>query len=170
MAEERDPLNLTLKMHVVLLLTGARLYDDALAQLRLVLDIAPRFRPRVQTRKGVVLVLMGRCAEGLAALREGVDDAETAWGAALCGERAEAERMMARIREAREHASEMDLAGVLAALGRNDEAMAQLEESYRLRQEPLLFALEWPYFDPLRSDPRFRDLERRVGIPTTGTP
>jgi tetratricopeptide (TPR) repeat protein len=57
------------------------------------------------------------------------------------------------------------LAKNYARLGKADKAMECLEQSYKEHDclLVLLKALEW--WDPLRSDPRFEDLIRRVGIP-----
>jgi len=52
-----------------------------------------------------------------------------------------------------------------ALAGDADEAFAWLDEAYR-RRDPLLITLKGqPSFDPIRSDPRFDDLVRRVGFP-----
>jgi hypothetical protein len=49
------------------------------------------------------------------------------------------------------------------ALGDADEAMSWLERGYDERFNPS--ALLRPGFDPLRSNPRFQDLLRRIGLP-----
>ncbi len=54
---------------------------------------------------------------------------------------------------------------VYAALGDNEKALALLEEAYRGRKASLAFVNTRPQFDALRSDPRFKDLMRRVGLP-----
>jgi len=51
---------------------------------------------------------------------------------------------------------------VYAALGDRDQAMAWLERGYAERVNPSV--LLRPGFDPLRADPRFQDLVRRVGL------
>lgn len=58
------------------------------------------------------------------------------------------------------HASE--IAVIYAALGDKDQAMTWLEKSYEDRFNPGV--LLRPGFDPLRSDPRFQDVLRRVGL------
>jgi len=50
-------------------------------------------------------------------------------------------------------------------LGETDQAMIWLEKSYKERFNPSL--LMRPCFDPLRSDPRFQGLLRRIGLSTT---
>ena len=53
-------------------------------------------------------------------------------------------------------------ASFYAQLGENDQALALLEQAYEKRQ---IRNLKSPIFDPLRSDPRFQDLLRRLGLP-----
>jgi predicted Zn-dependent protease len=59
------------------------------------------------------------------------------------------------------HGSE--IAVIFAALGDSDQAMNWLEKGYEVRFNPGV--LLRPGFDPLRSDPRFQDLVRRIGPP-----
>ena len=59
------------------------------------------------------------------------------------------------------HASE--IAMIYASLGDKDQAMNWLEKGYEERFNPGV--LIRPGFDPLRSDPRFQNLARRVGLP-----
>jgi serine/threonine protein kinase/Tfp pilus assembly protein PilF len=64
------------------------------------------------------------------------------------------------------HTGAFFIASAFATLGDKDQAFSWLEESYR-QHEPLLAALYISrLFDSLRSDPRFQDLVRRIGIPT----
>ena len=57
-----------------------------------------------------------------------------------------------------------EIAKVYAALGDNDQALKWLERGYGQRFNPGV--LLRPGFDSLRSDPRFKDLVRRVGLPS----
>jgi TolB-like protein/Flp pilus assembly protein TadD len=57
-----------------------------------------------------------------------------------------------------------EIALVYAGLGRKKEAFKWLEESYAARDVGLLYLKVDPPLDPLRSDPRFDDLVRRVGL------
>ena len=56
-----------------------------------------------------------------------------------------------------------EIAMIYVALGDRDQAMQWLEKSYDGRFNPSV--LLRPGFDPLRSDPRFQDLVRRIGLP-----
>jgi TolB-like protein/tetratricopeptide (TPR) repeat protein len=57
------------------------------------------------------------------------------------------------------------IASLYTGIGETDEAFAWLERGYRER-DPLMVDLKaQPVFDPIRSDPRFDDLLRRIGFP-----
>ena len=50
-------------------------------------------------------------------------------------------------------------------LGDEERAFELLEQGYEERDGNLVFLAVDPTFDPLRSDPRFDDLLRRIGFP-----
>lgn len=52
-----------------------------------------------------------------------------------------------------------------AVLGDKEHAFAWLEKAYQQRTHGMPFLKEDPTWDDIRSDPRFADLERRVGLP-----
>jgi tetratricopeptide (TPR) repeat protein len=56
-----------------------------------------------------------------------------------------------------------EIATIYASLGDRDQAMNWLEKAYEERFNPGV--LLRPGFDTLRSDPRFEDLTRRIGLP-----
>ena len=58
-----------------------------------------------------------------------------------------------------------EIALIYAGLGEKDEAFAWLEKSFAARDKGLTYLKIDPCLDPLRSDPRFQDLVRRVGLP-----
>jgi pentatricopeptide repeat protein len=49
-------------------------------------------------------------------------------------------------------------------LGDNEQAFAWLERAYQEHSPILQYVKVHPFFDPLRGDPRFADLVRRVGL------
>jgi hypothetical protein len=60
--------------------------------------------------------------------------------------------------------AEIQVASIHAALGENDEAISWLERAYQERAPQLMFLNTDPSFVGLRSDPKFRDLLRRVHL------
>jgi hypothetical protein len=62
-----------------------------------------------------------------------------------------------------DYAHAIHIAMIYTALGDRDEAISWLKQGLEDRFNPGV--LTRPCFDPLRSDPRFQDILRRVGLP-----
>jgi hypothetical protein len=69
------------------------------------------------------------------------------------------------LRSKHEPISSYQYALVFTGSGEKDKAFAALEKAYRGRSTLLTYLKMDPRFDPLRSDPRFADLLRRIGLP-----
>ena len=104
-------------------------------------------------------------------------DAAASWyerGAAVSGADPEAHRAFlaalsdpAKIPEAIRaiRATEaLNAAQFLAVLGQADEAIAELERAFDERRPYLPWINSIPFYDGIRSDPRFQDLLRRLGF------
>ena len=85
---------------------------------------------------------------------------------ARAGRREEALAVLEELktRSQERYVSGADLAMVYAGLGKHDEAFEWLEKAYEQQAINLIF-LNTPSWDPLRSDPRYDDLLRRIGFP-----
>ena len=72
-----------------------------------------------------------------------------------------------RLREESKHryVRAVQFAWLFAALGENDQAFSYLQKAYEDREFELSLLQIEPRFDPLRSDPRFQDLLRRMNFP-----
>ena len=68
-------------------------------------------------------------------------------------------------RSNQEHVPALSFAQIYAGLGDSEQALAWLEKAYNERSVWITFSKVDPRFDPLRSDPRFQDLQRRIGLP-----
>ena len=144
-------------------------YDDALREWATARELDPSFRwarvfpPFAYSQKG-----MNDKAISLA--REIIDSggdnpAEETWLATLyarAGKKAQARKMLARVNG---ETRPVVMALAQAALGNKDEAFRWLDKAYETRDSNLLFIKAMPDFDPLRSDPRFQDLVRRMNFP-----
>jgi len=73
-----------------------------------------------------------------------------------------AEALMARSNSA----NAMRIAALLTYAGDKDRALEWLETAYRERLQNMVYLGVNPKWDPLRSDPRFQDLLRRMNLPT----
>jgi pentatricopeptide repeat protein len=49
-------------------------------------------------------------------------------------------------------------------LGENDQAFVWLEQAYKEKSNILQFVKTHPFFDPIRNDPRFKNLVQGVGL------
>jgi TolB-like protein len=59
-----------------------------------------------------------------------------------------------------------EIAFIYAGLGDKDHAFAWLESAFQSRDKGILYLKIDPCLDPLRSDPRFEELIKRVGFPS----
>jgi len=87
-------------------------------------------------------------------------------GYAHAGRRTDALRLLAELKN-RQQAGYVPAAAFVNAylgLGDNEEAFVWLEQAYKEHSNILQWLKVHPYFDPLRNDPRFKDLLRRVGL------
>jgi TolB-like protein/Flp pilus assembly protein TadD len=82
------------------------------------------------------------------------------------GRREDALRVLSELKERKSRGFIPAGAFVNAYLGLGDkeEAMKWLEQAYRERSTIVLLLKVHPFFDPLRSDPRFAELQRHVGL------
>jgi TolB-like protein/Tfp pilus assembly protein PilF len=80
---------------------------------------------------------------------------------------AEADESISRLKEhvQADGIGRYEIALVYAGLGKKDEAFDWLEKSYASRDKGLTYLKIDPCIEPLRSDPRFHNLLRRVGLP-----
>ena len=73
-------------------------------------------------------------------------------------------RLRRLLDESPRRASAYQIARVFAALGDRDEALQWLEKAYEERAFHVFFLGVDPSFDDLRSEERFHDLMRRIGL------
>jgi hypothetical protein len=79
------------------------------------------------------------------------------------GQTAQAQQALAKL-ERMVRPPKTDLLFAYIGTGRNDQAIALLQKGYAEHSSIVVGLKVNPEFDPLRSDPRFQDLLRRVGL------
>jgi tetratricopeptide (TPR) repeat protein len=86
---------------------------------------------------------------------------------ALAGNRQEAEGVLQTLadRAEKSYVSPFDLALIHAALGEKDKAFELLDKAVAERSTFLVYSKSEPRLDPLRSDPRFKQMLKRIGLP-----
>jgi TolB-like protein/DNA-binding winged helix-turn-helix (wHTH) protein/Tfp pilus assembly protein PilF len=97
----------------------------------------------------------------------GTPSLSIAYAKSLAGEKGEAQQMLASLQERAqgEHVPPATFAILETGLGDKDKAFEYLEKAYSERAIAMISLKIEPAFDPLRSDPRFADLLRRMGFP-----
>ena len=172
-AVELEPLSLINNAVLVSGYLNARQYEKALAQARATHELDPTF-PFTRHWLGFALIANGSNDEAIKIASESISDPSIGWlstvvlaqAYATSGNRAEAEREIEKLRELSEtsYVRTFYFASIYAALGDKDKAFAALESSFEDRDSYLGRAPVDPFLDPLRDDPRFSDLLRRMGL------
>ncbi len=149
----------------------ARQYDDALAQIQraYALELNP---PAFLFSFGVIYAEKGMYKEAIGEFQK-LGDQPHALGHmgntyARMGRAADARQMISKLEEhvQKDGLGRYEIALVYAGLGEKDAAFAWLEKSFAARDKGLTYLKIDPCLDPLRSDQRFQDLIRRVGLPS----
>jgi tetratricopeptide (TPR) repeat protein len=85
----------------------------------------------------------------------------------LAGKKTQALKVIEQLKEQskRKYVAPYDIALVYIGLGDKDQAFAWLEKGYQAHSNDMSNLKADPTFDPLRSDPRFQDLLRRMNFP-----
>jgi TolB-like protein/DNA-binding winged helix-turn-helix (wHTH) protein/Tfp pilus assembly protein PilF len=173
-AQEADPLSTIIKTDTAQLLVYAGRYDEAVQQAQRALEIDPGFflghvyLGEAYTAKKEYQAAISEFQKALAISNGNVwASSAIAWTYALAGQRRKSEaslRDMVHTAKNREDLA-LQLATVYAAQGENDQAFAWLEKAYQRRDGGLILLNVGTGFQSLHVDPRFADLDRRIGLP-----
>jgi len=169
-AQELDPLMPLHTAWLGRLYQYAGRYEEAIDEARKSLELNPDF-PVGHFVLGEVYAEKGMYEEAIAAAKKAAA-VNPAWrfalgsAYALAGRKDEARKLLAEL-EAEEPTqwNEATLSGLYVSLGENDKAIRQLEVAYKLRAPWLPWIRVIPNLKPLRDDPRFQDLLRRMNVP-----
>ena len=173
LAQELDPLSLIINADLGEVYTYARQYDNAIEQLRKTIEMDQGFY-YAHWRLGLVYEMKGSNQEAIAEYRKArqLDDdpfvlALLGHAYAVSGERAEALKTVEQLKEISQqrYVSAYSFSVLYGGLGEKDQAFQWLEKAYQDRADDLRQLKVDPLLDNLRSDPRFTDLVRRVGLP-----
>ena len=177
-ARQLDPLSLIIAADNGAILYFSRQYDRAIEQLHNVLQKDPNFG-----RAGG-LIIYAYVEKGM--FSQALAGAETshrlygegpwywsvlAYSYGRAGQLERARREVEKLEKVSQHEQVNPAIMLWAHLGVGDkeEALADLEKAYSEHFGILTTLKVEPAFDPLRSDPRFQDLLRRVGLADSGT-
>jgi eukaryotic-like serine/threonine-protein kinase len=169
-ALELDPLSLNINWLFGVVFYFARQYDQAIEQYRKTLELDPNYF-LAHTFLGVAYVQKSMYKEGIAELEKAVAISPSnlslallGYGYAAVGRRQEAQEVLDQLNEIskEKYVPALHRALIYVSLEEKDKAFECLEKAY---EEHYIIAIKvHPTYDPLRSDPRFADLLRRMNF------
>ena len=173
-AVELDPLSLIMNRNLGIILYLARQYDQAIEQERKTLELDPNYIG-VHLTIGQAYFEKSMYKEGMAELEKELaispgNPVPLSWlgyGYAIGGRKAEAQKVLDQLRERskQKYVPAWTVADIYLGLGEKDKAFEWLEKAYEERFAGLAASIKVePIFDPLRSDPRYADLLRRMNL------
>jgi len=171
-ARELDPLSLGANANVGYMLYFARQYGQAIEQLKRCLEMEKNFGfPHIVL--AYIYVSMGQYNEAISEYQESVrlqGDSTSiqcylGYTLAKAGRRKEAEALRTQLETTKEYVAPAELAVLYVGLGDRDQALSALERGYTEHDLQLQFLAIEPHYDALRSEPRFKELIRKVGLP-----
>ena len=174
-AQELDPLSVTVNKQAAWLAFHRRQYGKAIALYRSVLELDPHFL-QAQREIGLAYLQDGQHQEAQHALRTSLEQpenyfkstnaADLAHAYAIAGNRQEAHRILATLQRSPsdDYVDPADIAVIYVGLGDKASGLEWLRRAH----DDHSYWLSWlgvdPRWDPLRSDPRFREVGQRVGV------
>jgi eukaryotic-like serine/threonine-protein kinase len=151
-----DPLSSIINTNYGVMLMEARRYPEALAQFQKVLARDPNF-PAVHYKLSQFYATTGRFADA-------VNELQGAFPKPIpMSEDAKGYLQLTLRLEGSDRSTAAAVAAALA--GNRDMAFEYLEKAYSDGDNELLIAIRYPALDSLRSDSRFANLMRRLGLP-----
>jgi TolB-like protein/DNA-binding winged helix-turn-helix (wHTH) protein/Flp pilus assembly protein TadD len=154
-------------------LLNAHRYDEAIREFRDALAVRPDDKFPLWPL-GWALICNHQPEEAIPVLEKAVSVTNSSpgvigaliWAYARAGRRADALRLLGELKK-RQQTGYIPAGAFVDAylgLGDNDEAFVWFERAYEEQSNILIYIKVFPLYDPLRGDPRFQDLVRRVGL------
>lgn len=162
-----DPLNSQAHRRKAEVLHVLRQYPQSVEAGRRASELAPK-ASRLWTAYS--LLLMGSLNDVQAELAKMPTDdvfslATEALVAARSGDRAGAERLLSRMKQMFGLTASYQYAQIHAQLGQNDQVFAELDNALVAKDPGLVYLKMDPFMDPIRGDPRFAAMVRKLDFP-----
>ena len=173
-AHEIDPLSSVISVNVSIMYQLQNNHDASIENSLKIIELDPNFEPAYEYM-ALSYLKLGRNGEAIAAMEKAAELANRASVVlgglghvyAATGKRAEAVAVIKELENkyARKEALGQHVAAVYVGLGEKDKAFEWLEKDFQVRNGKLP-EIRWNIrFEPLRDDPRFKDLLKRMNLP-----
>ncbi len=173
-AAQLDPISPALSNNLAAQLYLAREFDQAIGECRRTLEMDPNY--------ATALMVIGQAYAAKGMYREALQEfdkyrtlsrgsaasvALSGYAHAMSGDRSQAVKLLEELSAAskQRYTPAFYFALVYAGLGDKDQAFTWLDKAYEERFTRLAYLKQEAFWDPLRSDPRFAVVLRRIGIP-----
>lgn len=172
LAQELDPLNMHAKSAEGQALYNAHRFNEAIRQLQHVIELQQDFS-FAHYFLGVSYAMKGMYPEAIVEYQkfsslEGETTSEQiylGYTYAMSGQREKALAILNNLKTTKEYVSPAELAILYTGLEDKEGAFQALERAYAAHDLQMQYLKVEPHYDSLRSDARFTDLMRRVGLP-----
>jgi TolB-like protein/Flp pilus assembly protein TadD len=171
-ARALDPMGIS-AARVSMIMFHAHRFDEAIRESRSALAVQPDNAGNL-TGLGFALIANNQPADAIPVLEKALSlspGSPAATGVLIrayahAGRRGDAIRLLAELKRRKEtgYIPAGAFVNAYLGLGDNEQTFYWLEQAYKEQSNILQFLKIHPYFDPIRSDPRFDDLVRRVGL------
>ena len=171
-AKDLDPLSLVISVsyaRAYFLIGDTQTCIDLTTKL---IELYPDYGPNHMTL-GLAYIKQGRKTDGLAEMKKSYElnpspsaFARLAYANAVAGKRNEANRILRELfgKYERHEMLARDIAIVYVALGNHEKAFEWLERDFVSRSSELAAIISMQEFDPIRGEPRYADLRKRMGL------
>ena len=173
-ALDLDPVSPALSHYLAVQLYLARQFDDAIAEGKRTVDMDPNYGVAHEVL-GASYAAKGMYREALPAMERAsamnrgnaISLAYLAYVRASLGDRSQALQILDQLAAAskQRYIPALSFAIVYVGLGDKDHAFTWLERAYQERFNRLAYLRREAVWDSIRTDPRFEDLLRRIGLP-----
>jgi DNA-binding winged helix-turn-helix (wHTH) protein/TolB-like protein/Flp pilus assembly protein TadD len=173
-AQQLEPVSLSINGGAGQVYYLLRRYDDVIDLGHKLLEFEPNFNSARWTlglayrEKGEYDAAVEQLRKGIAQMKAPAPLSHLAYAYAKMGRKDEAKRLLEELKHlsTQRYVSSALIANIFVGLGDKDRAFEWLEKGYEERDFRMIFLKVAPMLDNLRSDPRFTDLLRRMGLQT----
>ncbi len=168
-----DPISLIIHVTVGVVLYYTRQYDLAIEHFRKTLEMDENFAMthyflgQTYAQKGQFHAALDEVRQALRLFGDSPDlFAGVGYAAAVAGKKDVAEKVITALKTTAqtEYVSPYYLAAIYAGMGEREHAFAWLDKAYRERAYQLLYVYVDPMMDPVRTDPRYADLLKKMNF------
>jgi len=170
-AHELDPLSLMINLNIGLVYLNQRHYDKALDEFKKIIEMDQTFsQAHYQMAKAQGMKEMYEEAIGAARKAHSLGlpwgTGALGWVYGLSGKKDKTKELLQELEELskKRYVSLASFIGLYLGLGDLDMVFEIFEKAYETREPHMPFLNVTPEWDPLRSDPRFRELLKKLNL------